>query len=67
MGIALRIIRTQDLKHYKRVQLRAAQLEMRRIKDYHDKAKHQAVTNVEAAEYYGIPLELFEAAFITTD
>ena len=57
---SLRIISTKDLQKWKKVQLRAAQIEMNRIRDYYDKASHQYLTNKEAADYYGIPLELFE-------
>ncbi|HET8838540.1 MAG TPA: hypothetical protein VFM82_06035 [Flavobacteriaceae bacterium] len=56
----LRIIRTKDLALWKGVQIRAAQREMERIRDYFDKASHQYVTNEEAAEYYGIPASLFD-------
>jgi hypothetical protein len=55
----MKIITTKDLCQFKGVQLRAAQLEMSKIKDYHDKEKHQLVSSSEAAEYYGIPESLF--------
>ena len=56
----LRIICTKDLTIWKGVQLRAAQREMRKIMDYFDKLPHQYITNQEAAEYYGIPITLFD-------
>lgn len=61
MDIDLRIIGTKDISLWKGVQLRSAQREMNRIRDYFDKASHQYITNEEVAEYYGIPVELFEA------
>lgn len=56
----IRIISTKDLSLYKGVKLRSGQIEMQRIKFYYDKLKHQEITNIEAAEYYGIPVTLFE-------
>ncbi len=61
MTPVLRLLNTRDLCHYKGVKLRAGQLEMARIKDFHSKLKHQQVTNQDAADYYGIPLALFES------
>tara|TARA_R100000322_G_scaffold165889_1_gene131665 strand:- start:737 stop:979 length:243 start_codon:yes stop_codon:yes gene_type:complete len=62
MASKLRLITTHDLCLYKHVKLRAAQKEMVRIKDFHNKLKHQQVTNLDAADYYGIPLSLFESS-----
>ena len=56
----LRIISTRDLCLWKGVQIRAAQREMKLIRDYFDKAAHHYLTNEEAAEYYDIPVSLFD-------
>ncbi len=57
----IRVIKSHDLQIFRNVCLRTAQSDMKKIKFYFDKEDYHLVTNVEAAEYFGVSLEDFEA------
>ncbi len=55
----MQVILSKDIAKFKQVQLRTAQKEMNRIKDFYDKAPHQLITSLEVAAYYGVPEDFF--------
>lgn len=63
----LLIIKTEDIMRFKKVQRRAAQKEIKRIKDYFEKADFQLLTNIEVAEYYDIPVSVLHQEMTPKD
>ncbi|TQD33486.1 hypothetical protein [Haloflavibacter putidus] len=57
----IRIIDACDLSLFKNVSMTTAYREFKLIQQYFNKQKSHVVLNREAAEYYGISIEDFEA------